>query len=111
MFVSRVVEFLIFDFISRTVTGTTADGQSFDKENTVIIFDSLYRALSSEALIVGSQPWKQMLEELDLAAPSPGNPLIMATLRLIFDAVAGTRSDYIFHMHNYVTSLEEKVYK
>lgn len=46
----------------------------------------------------------------DVQEPLIGNPVVIAAIRLIFDAVAGKWSDYILAMHNYIATLEEHVY-
>lgn len=46
----------------------------------------------------------------DIQEPLIGNPVVVAAIRLIFDAVAGKWSDYILAMHNYIAALEEHVY-
>ena len=85
---------------------TGGDRPPFTLDNSVIIFDSMYKGVSTGELISGRGAWQQLHEDLEPMA----NPLLSATIRLIFDTVAEKWSDYILSMHNYVVALEEIIY-
>ena len=48
--------------------------------------------------------------DADVKDPLSGNPVLIAAVRLLFDAVAGKWSDYILAMHNHIATLEEHIY-
>lgn len=80
-------------------------------ESTVIILDSHHKAIATAPLIAGEEPWQQLLDSLD--GPHHRNPhrLALAVVELTFESVAARWSHYILSMHNYIASLEERVYE
>ena len=48
--------------------------------------------------------------DADVEDPLRGNPAMISAIRLIFDAVIAKWSDYILAMHNYIATLEERIY-
>lgn len=79
-------------------------------ERTVVILDSRLKAIATAPLITGEEPWQQLLE--DFNEPSSQNGcLALAVVGLAFDAVAARWGHYILCMHNYIASLEERVYE
>lgn len=79
-------------------------------ENTIVILDSMRKNLTSEELLDGLIPWKSLMYNADVEDPLVGNPVLIAAIRLIFDAVAAKWSDYILSWLNYVAALEERIY-
>ncbi|KAL8736764.1 MAG: hypothetical protein Q9166_000130 [cf. Caloplaca sp. 2 TL-2023] len=81
-------------------------------DNTVLIFDSHHKAIATVPLIAGEEPWHQLLDSLDgLNHRDSGYRLALAVVELTFESVAARWSHYILSMHNYIASLEERVYE
>ncbi len=79
-------------------------------ENSIIILDSMRNKATHDELLDGVLSFKRLMRHADVYDPLIGNPVLVAVVRLIFDAVAGKWSDYILAMHNYIVSVEEVVY-
>lgn len=79
-------------------------------ENTIVILDSMRKNPTSEELLDGLIPWTSLMYNADVEDPLVGNPVLIAAIRLIFDAVAAKWSDYILSWLNYVAALEERIY-
>lgn len=79
-------------------------------ENTVVILDSMRTNLTSEELLDGVVSWKRLMRYANAQDPLIGNPVLVAAVKLIFDAVAAKWSDYILSWLHYVTALEEQIY-
>lgn len=79
-------------------------------ENTIVILDSMHQGLTQDELTDGALSWCRLMRHADIETPLVGNPVLVAALRLIFDAIARKWSYYILYMHSYVTDLEEHVY-
>lgn len=82
------------------------DRLPFTLDNSVVIFDSMYKGTSTSELMSGRGAWQQLNEDHE----SSENPILSATIQLIFDTIAGKWSDYILTMHNYIVALEEIIY-
>lgn len=80
------------------------------RERTVVILDSRLKAIATAPLIAGEEPWQQLLEDLDEQSSQSGG-LALAVVGLAFEAVAARWVHYILCMHNYIASLEERVYE
>ncbi|KAL8995044.1 MAG: hypothetical protein Q9169_005143 [Polycauliona sp. 2 TL-2023] len=80
------------------------------RERTVVILDSRLKAIATAPLIAGEEPWQQMLEDFDEQNLQNGC-LALAVVGLAFEAVAARWVHYILCMHNYIASLEERVYE
>ncbi|CAL8579465.1 hypothetical protein XPA_005209 [Xanthoria parietina] len=80
------------------------------RERTVVILDSRLKAIATAPLIAGEEPWQQLLEDLD-GHDSQSGRLALAVVGLAFEAVAARWCHYILCMHNYIASLEERVYE
>ena len=100
---------------------TIAEGQPTRQEispdeflckNTVIILDSAHKADSKDPLIAGKEPWLELMDVSTLTAENELSSinLALSALQLTLEAVALKWSDYIFHMHIYIASLEEQIY-
>ncbi|KAL8681782.1 MAG: hypothetical protein Q9186_002097 [Xanthomendoza sp. 1 TL-2023] len=105
--------------IDQLVRGNTADhgivGAQKAKlacESTVIVLDSHHKAIATAPLIAGEEPWQQLLDFLD-GPPQDQSPyrLALAVVELTFESVAARWSHYILSMHNYIASVEERVYE
>jgi len=79
-------------------------------ENTVVVLDSMRKNMTSDELLDGSISWQKLMYNVDVEDPLVGNPVLVAAVRLIFDAVAAKWSDYILSWLNYVAALEERIY-
>ena len=79
-------------------------------ENTMIILDSIRRRSTRDELLDGALSLKRLMYDADVQDPLKGNAVLVAAIKLIFDAVAGKWSDYILAMHSYVVSIEEVIY-
>ncbi|KAL8723478.1 MAG: hypothetical protein Q9225_000211 [Loekoesia sp. 1 TL-2023] len=79
-------------------------------ESTVIILDSRLKAIATTPLISGEEPWQQLVEFLDESDFQSGC-LALAVVGLAFEAVAARWVHYILCMHNYIASLEERIYE
>jgi len=79
-------------------------------ENTIVILDSMRKSLISEELLDGLIPWQSLMYNADVENPLVGNPVLIAAVRHIFDAVSAKWSDYILSWLNYVAALEERIY-
>lgn len=79
-------------------------------ENTIVILDSMRTSLASDELLDGVLSWKRLMYNAEAEDPLVGNPVLVAAIRLLFDAVAAKWSDYILSWLNYVTTLEEQIY-
>lgn len=80
------------------------------EENTVVILDSMRTNLTNEELLDGIVSWKRLMYHANAHNPLIGNPVLVAALKLIFDAVAAKWSDYMLSWLHYVTALEEQIY-
>lgn len=80
------------------------------RERTVVILDSRLKAIATAPLIAGEEPWQQLLEDLGERSSQSGC-LALAVVGLAFEAVAARWVHYILCMHNYIASLEERVYE
>ncbi|KAL9011638.1 MAG: hypothetical protein Q9173_003537 [Seirophora scorigena] len=78
-------------------------------EKTVVILDSRLKAIATAPLIAGEEPWQQLLEYLEPSCQS--ECLALAVVGLAFEAVAARWVHYILCMHNYIASVEERVYE
>ena len=78
--------------------------------NYLILFDKTHESLATKDLISGPDTWQTLLESFDLTNQPSGNAVAFAILQIIFEAVAGKWSDYIFCMDNYIAALEEEIY-
>ena len=78
--------------------------------NYLILFDKTHESLAIKDLISGPDTWQTLLESFDLTNQPSGNAVAFAILQIIFEAVAGKWSDYIFCMDNYIAALEEEIY-
>lgn len=79
-------------------------------ERTVVILDSRLKAIATEPLIAGDEPWQQLLDSLDDPSSQSGC-LALAVVGLVFEAVEARWVHYILCMHGYIASLEERVYE
>ncbi|KAL8805406.1 MAG: hypothetical protein Q9182_001972 [Xanthomendoza sp. 2 TL-2023] len=81
-------------------------------ESTVIVLDSHHKAIATAPLIAGEEPWQQLLDFLG-GPPQDQSPyrLALAVVELTFESVAARWSHYILSMHNYIASVEERVYE
>lgn len=79
-------------------------------ENSIIILDSMRKRVTRDELFDGALSLKRLMYHADVQDPLIGNPVLIATIRLILDAVAGKWSDYILAMQNYIVSVEEVIY-
>ena len=79
-------------------------------ENTLVITDSMRKNVTSDELLDGGLSLNRLMYNADVKDPLVGNPVLVAAIRLIFDAVAGKWSDYILAMHNYIVAVEEVIY-
>ncbi|KAL8650631.1 MAG: hypothetical protein Q9210_003717 [Variospora velana] len=77
---------------------------------TVVILDSRLRAITTSPLMAGEEPWQQLLEYLDDPSSQSGC-LALAVVGLAFEAVGARWVHYILCMHNYIASVEERVYE
>ncbi|KAL9051054.1 MAG: hypothetical protein Q9206_004849 [Seirophora lacunosa] len=78
-------------------------------DKTVVILDSRLKAIATAPLIAGEEPWQQLLEYLEPSSQS--ECLALAVVGLAFEAVAARWVHYILCMHNYIASVEERVYE
>ena len=79
-------------------------------DSTVVILDSCLKAIATTPLISGEEPWQQLVEFLDESGLRSGR-LALAVVGLAFEAVAARWVHYILCMHNYIASLEERIYE
>ena len=91
---------------SNQLGSTGKDRLPFTLDNSVIMFDSMYKGVPSGELISGRGVWQQLHDDLEPLK----NPILSATIQLIFDTIARKWSDYILSMHNHVVALEEIIY-
>ena len=86
--------------------------EDFTHKNTVIVLDSAHKADAKDPLIAGKEPWLQLVDTARLSTENALNStdLAVSALQLTLEAVASKWSFYIFHMHNYIASLEEQIY-
>lgn len=86
--------------------------EDFTRKNTIIVMDSAHKADAKDPLIAGKEPWMQLVDATALSTEKPltSTDLAISALQLTFEAVASRWSYYIFHMHNYIASLEEQIY-
>ncbi|KAL8809217.1 MAG: hypothetical protein Q9200_003615 [Gallowayella weberi] len=81
-------------------------------ESTVIVLDSHRKAIATAPLIAGEEPWQQLLDFLDDPPQDQSSyRLALAVVELTFESVAARWSHYILSMHNYIASVEERVYE
>ena len=78
--------------------------------NYLILFDKTHESLATKDLIPGPDTWQNLLEDFDLTNQPSGNAVAFAIVQIIFEAVAGKWSDFIFCMDSYIAALEEKIY-
>ena len=79
-------------------------------ENSIIILDSMRKQVTRDELVDGVLHLQRLMANTEVRDPLNGNPVLVAAVRLIFDAVAGKWSDYILAMNNYIVSVEEVIY-
>ena len=87
--------------------------ESFEHENTLLVFDSAHETSFSEPLFLDKQSWRDLMSyhEYSLDDHLPDSSLLMiASIQLIFEAIADEWSEYVLGMHNHVASLEEEIY-
>ena len=95
----------------QAITPSVFSGPSLGlEENSIIISDSIRTKVTQDELLDGVLSLKKLMYEADVEDPRVGNPVLIAAIRLTFDAVAGKWSDYILVMHNYIVSVEETIY-
>ena len=82
------------------------DRLPFTLENSVIMFDCMYKGVPTGELISGRGSWQQLHDDLE---PTE-NSTLAATIHLIFDTIAGKWSDFILSMHTYIVAFEEIIY-
>ena len=82
----------------------------FERDNTLVAFDSAQDTFTSGSLFPDKSSWQTLTSYQDYDCLSDSGLLIMASLQLIFDAIAVKWSDYILGMHKHVVSLEEAIY-
>ncbi|KAL8766437.1 MAG: hypothetical protein Q9209_006813 [Squamulea sp. 1 TL-2023] len=80
-------------------------------ESTVIVLDSHHKALATAPLIAGEEPWQELLDSLEEMHHQSPYRLALAVVELAFESVAARWSHYILSMHNYLASVEERVYE
>ncbi|KAL8783786.1 MAG: hypothetical protein Q9213_004402 [Squamulea squamosa] len=80
-------------------------------ESTVVVLDSHHKALATAPLIAGEEPWQELLDSLEETYHQSPCRLALAVVELAFESVAARWSHYILSMHNYLASLEERVYE
>ncbi|KAI4145810.1 MAG: hypothetical protein L6R39_003691 [Caloplaca ligustica] len=88
----------------------TAGRTKLSYERTVVILDSRLKATATAPLIAGEEPWRQLVDYIDEPSSRSGC-LALAAVGLVFEAVAARWVHYILCMHNYIASLEERVYE
>ena len=79
---------------------------ALSQQDTFIVFDSIKKQAMTDELISGSEPWRQLTDEM----PSNSHDLAVAAIHLLFDAIAGKWSDYILGMHGFISALAEDIY-
>ena len=85
--------------------------KEFAKRNTMIVYDLMKSEVATDQLVVGREPWQELANDGTLAGlRSRSDALAVATMQLLFDAVAGKWADYIFRMEAFVSALAEDIY-
>ena len=80
------------------------------QQNTLIVFDSMNKQARTDELILGSEPWRELTDEMLVGSMNHSNDLAVAAIHLLFDAIAGKWSEYILRMHGFISALAEDIY-
>ena len=94
-------------------SGGAGDGtkKGLSERNTMIVYDSMNSEVVTDQLVVGREPWQELANGGTLAGPrSKSDAFAVATMLLLFDAVAGKWADDIFRMEDFVSALAEDIY-
>lgn len=76
----------------------------------MIVFDSTSDTGMTDGLISGYEPWQDLATESSISTITDSKTLAVAAMQLLFDAIAGKWSEYILHMHGFVSALAEDIY-
>lgn len=79
-------------------------------QNTTIVFDSTNDTGMTDGLTSGYEPWQDLATESSISTITDSKTLAVAAMQLLFDAIAGKWSEYILHMHGFVSALAEDIY-
>ena len=80
------------------------------QQNTCIVFDSMNKQAMTDELISGGGPWRELTDETLVGTRHGSHELVIAAIRLLFDAIAGKWSEYILRMHGFISALSEDIY-
>jgi len=88
-----------------------ADSESLLTQNTMVVFNSIKQTGTTDELISDYEPWRDLANESSISTTTDSNTLAVAAMQLLFDAIAGKWSEYILHMHGFVSALAEDIYE
>lgn len=84
---------------------------TLSQQDTFIVFDSMNKQAMTAELISGSEPWRELTDQMSARKIPSVHDMGQRVIHLLFDAIAGKWSEYILQMHGFISALAEDIYE